>query len=99
MTEAVSRVGYLLVLAMLLSGLASAPQAQSRAATPRDRQQYSVAEAATTGEFTETLVADLTARRFQVSEGYPMLYPLDACINYTYPLLGTASETIPRLRM
>lgn len=94
MTKAMSSIGYALTFA-LLGGLALAPQAQSRAAMPRDRQQRTVAEAATTGEFTETLVADLTASGFQVSEGYPMLYPLEACINYTYPLLGNCFGNNP----
>ena len=99
MTVAMSRVGYLLVVAVLLGGLALVPPAQSRVATPKGQQQTSsqgsVAEPATTDEFTERLVADLTASGFQVSQGYPKLYPLDACIHYTYPLLGNCFGNNP----
>jgi len=88
MTTAMSRVGYFLVF---LIGLALAPPAQSDVATPKGQQQTSshgsLAEAATTDVFTERLVADLTASGFQVSQGYPKLYTMQDCIDYTYPSL------------
>jgi hypothetical protein len=54
-----------------------------------------VTEAATTDGFTETLVSELAASGFQVSQGYPMLYPLDACFKYTYPLFGSCFGNNP----
>ncbi len=41
MTKATRRVGYLLVVAVLLAGLALASPTQSRAATPKGEQQTS----------------------------------------------------------
>jgi hypothetical protein len=86
------------MLTVLLSGLAMAPLAQSGTATPNGRQQTSsqrsVAGPATTDAFTERLVADLTVRGFQVSEGYPMLYE-DACADYTYPALQSCFGNNP----
>lgn len=55
----------------------------------------SVAEADTIDQPTDAVVAELEKRGFQVSEGYPMLYPLDACIHYTYPLLGNCFGNNP----
>jgi len=91
-TGVISRVGYLLVMAVFSGGLALAPPpAQSHAATPKGQQrtgsQGSVPEAATTDEFTERLVADLMESGFQVSEGSAKLYTLDDCIDRTYPSL------------
>ena len=99
MTKAMSRVGYLLGVAVFLSGFALPPQVQSHTLAPKGQQQTNsqptVGEPATTDAFTETLVADLSASGFQVSQGCPMLYPLDACINYTYPLLGSCFGNNP----
>ena len=99
MTEAISRVGDLLLVAVLLGGLALAPPAQSRAAMPKGQQQTSsqgsLAEPATTDEFTEMLVADLTESGFQVSQGKPMLYTLQDCIDYTYPSLKNCFQANP----
>ncbi|HYN14471.1 MAG TPA: hypothetical protein VES66_01610 [Terriglobales bacterium] len=99
MTKTMSRFGYFLVVAVLLGALALAPPAQSGVATPKGQQQQpssqeSVAEPAT-DEFTETLVGDLTARGFLVSQGYPMLYPIEACKEYTYPLLKSCFGNNP----
>ncbi len=46
-------------------------------------------------EFTEKLVADLTASGFQVSQGYPKLYTLQDCIDYTYPSLKNCFQANP----
>ncbi len=99
MAKVISRVGYLLVVTVLLSGLPLAPLAQSGAATPNGQQQtssqWNVAEPATTDEFTERLVADLTASGFQVSQGYPKLYIQEDCIDYTYPTLKNCFQANP----
>ncbi len=46
-------------------------------------------------EFTEKLVADLTASGFQVSQGYPKLYTLQDCIDHTYPSLKNCFQANP----
>ena len=59
------RVGYLLVVAGLLGGLALASPAQSRDAAPKGHQpssQASLAEPAATDEFTERLIRDQLGR-------------------------------------
>jgi hypothetical protein len=43
----------------------------------------------------KTLVDNLRNRGFQVSHGYPMLYPIDACGKYTYPVLKNCSLNNP----
>lgn len=80
MIKTISRVGYLLGAAVLLSGFALAPQALGRAMVPESRQ-------ATTDAFTAALIADLEDGGFQVSQGYPKLYTFQDCIDHTYPSL------------
>lgn len=80
MTKSMSRFGYLMGVAVLLSGFALPPQADGRAVAPEGRQ-------ATTDAFTEELIADLAASGFQVSQGYPALYTQQDCYDRTYPIL------------
>lgn len=80
MTKSMSRFGYLMGVAVLLSGFALPPQADGRAVVPEGRQ-------ATTDAFTEELIADLAASGFQVSQGYPALYTQQDCYDRTYPIL------------
>lgn len=98
MIKAFARVGYLLVLTVLLSGPVLAPLAPSGAATPNGQQQASqgsVAEPAITDEFTEALIGDLKQSGFQVSDGYPLLYEKEACAKYTYPALHSCFGNNP----
>jgi hypothetical protein len=54
-----------------------------------------VAEPATTDEFTEALVRDLTKKGFQVSEGYPKLYTFQDCIDHTYTAFKNCLQANP----
>ena len=65
MSKVISRAGYLLVITALLSAFALPPQAQSRAVASKDKPQNgsqgTEPELAISGEFTESLIADLVA--------------------------------------
>ncbi|MGE5140669.1 MAG: hypothetical protein ACM3JD_14470, partial [Rudaea sp.] len=63
MERAISRVGYLSIVALLLSGLMSAPSAQSYAAIAEGGQSVSnpACEEEPVSEFTEAFIADLRA--------------------------------------
>jgi hypothetical protein len=70
---------------MLLCGLTLAAPAPCGAARPAGQQpenQYCVPE---TDEFTKTLIDNLTARGFQVTQGCAELYTQQDCIDHTYP--------------
>jgi len=80
MSKVLSIVGYLLLVAMVMSGFALPPQAQGQTAVPACRQT-------TTDDFTDALIADLTANGFQVNQGCAKLYTMDDCYERTYPTL------------
>jgi hypothetical protein len=95
----ISRTGSLLALALLLNASAFASQVQSRAEVPVDPasstdQQHlpgPVADAVST----EDLVANLSARGFEVSEGYSVLYTQQDCYDNTYPVLKNCFQANP----
>lgn len=99
MSKVMSKVRYLMVMTLLLGAFALPPQAQSRAAAPKDKQQnssqWTEPELAMSDEFTEMLIADLVASGFQVSQGYPMLYTQEDCIAHTYPTLKNCFQANP----
>jgi len=98
MTKTMSKSGCFRVPAVLLGAFALILLAQSGIANANDRQSGgSLARASDPipDVFTENLISDLVASGFKVREGYPMLYPLDACIDYTYPLLGSCFGNNP----
>jgi hypothetical protein len=92
MEKAVSRVGYLLAVAVLLSGLALAPQAQCGVAPAGVRQPVgspACAAEPVPDPFTGALIDDLKQDGFQVSQGCPALYKFDPnCLQNTYPVYG-----------
>jgi hypothetical protein len=47
----------------------------------------SVSAYATSDKFTQSLIRGLTAKKFQVSKGYPEPYTFQNCVDYTYPSL------------
>lgn len=93
MTKAISALQHLSAVAALLGVLPLAAPAQSGTATQKGRQQ-SVAAPVMAG-FPRTLVHNLTARGFQVSEGYALFYDKDACAKYTYPALHSCFGNNP----
>jgi len=99
MNKIMSRTGYLLVITVFLSVFALPPQAQSRAAASKDKPQNgsqgTEPEIAISGEFTESLIADLEASGFQVSEGKAKLYTQPDCIAHTYPTLKNCFQANP----
>jgi hypothetical protein len=88
MTKALSIVGYLLGVTVLLIGFALPPQAHGRALAPKGQQ-------VTANTFTEALIADLAAGGFQVSQGYPRLYTQRDCVDHTYPTLKNCFQANP----
>ncbi len=99
MNKTMSNFLYLLAVPLLLGTFALPPQAQSRAAAPKDKQQngsqWTEAEPAMNGEFTEMLISDLVASGFQVSQGYPALYTQQDCYDRTYPILKNCFQANP----
>ncbi|MGK2906488.1 MAG: hypothetical protein ACSLFH_09115 [Desulfuromonadales bacterium] len=81
-----SKIGYLLGVAVLLSGFALSPQALGRAVASDGQQE---------DEFTEAFIADLAASGFQVSQGYPALYTQQDCYERTYPILKNCFQANP----
>ena len=93
MTKAISTLERLLAVAVLLGVLPLATPAQSSIAMQKGQQQSVVAPV--TDAFTGMLARNLTARGFQVSEGYMLFYDKDACATYTYPALHSCFGNNP----
>ena len=93
MTKAISALQHLSAVAALLGVLPLAAPAQSGTATQKGQQKSVVAPVM--AGFTRTLVHNLTARGFQISEGYALFYNKDACPNYTYPALHSCFGNNP----
>ncbi len=53
------------------------------------------AAAPTPDDFTKALIDDLKQSGFQVSQGYPMLYTQQDCIDHTYPMLKNCLQANP----
>jgi len=92
MSKVMSRAGCLMVITALLGAFVLPPQVQSRAVASKDKlqngSQGTESELAISGGFTESLIADLLASGFQVSEGKAKLYsPMNDCFERTYPTL------------
>ncbi|HEX5769842.1 MAG TPA: hypothetical protein VFY11_02685, partial [Nocardioidaceae bacterium] len=88
MTRSIRRVGYSLVTAALLGGLALASPAQSRTQTsgpPPDTSRAASAEPA--GQVANALVRDLRRRGYEVTQGYPRVYTLEDCDQYSFPIM------------
>ena len=87
MTRSIRRVGYSLLTAALLGGLALAPPAQSRPQTapPPDTGRTAGVEPA--GQVTKALVRDLRRRGYEVTQGYPRVYTLEDCDQYSFPIM------------
>ncbi|HJV66665.1 MAG TPA: hypothetical protein VJ550_13080 [Geomonas sp.] len=69
------------------------PAQADAARPPADNKKAAAGPAADT--FTEALVGDLTAKGFQVSQGYPKLYTFQDCIDHSYPVLKNCSLANP----
>jgi hypothetical protein len=72
--------------------------AQTGIVTQKHQQptgNQSMAAEPVTDEFTKTLVFDLKANGFQVSDGYLLYYDKDACATYTYPALHSCFGNNP----
>jgi hypothetical protein len=99
MNKTMSNLLYLLAVPVLLGAFALPPQAQGQAAAKLDKRQngsqWTEAEPAMNGEFTEMLISDLVASGFQVSQGYPALYTQQDCYERTYPILKNCFQANP----
>jgi len=99
MSKVMSRLGFVAVITFIFGALALPLEAQSRAATQKEKQQNGrqliEEELAMNEELTEALIASLMASGFEVSEGYPMLYTQKDCIDHTYPTLKNCFQANP----
>ena len=90
MSKAVHRVYALLLEGLLIfCAVASAVLTQSNAAVAAGRHRVgSVAPAAvpTPDPFTKALIDKLEQGGFQVSQGYPVLYTPEDCLDHTFPV-------------
>ena len=89
MSRTLRRAAYPLLTAALLCGLALTPPAQSRPQTPDPPPETNSAAAAepAAGQVTNALVRDLRRKRYQVTRGYPKLYTLEDCEQYSFPIM------------
>ena len=87
MAGTMSKSGCFLAAAVLLGGLAFAPPAPGRAAPPHGLQADNQNCVPEPDAFTQTLIADLGASGFQVSQGCAKLYIFQDCLDRTYPTL------------
>jgi hypothetical protein len=99
MNKTMANLLYLLAVVVFLGAFALPPQAQGQAAAKLDKRQngsqWTEAEPAMNGEFTEMLISDLVASGFQVSQGYPALYTQQDCYERTYPILKNCFQANP----
>ncbi len=93
MAGTMSKTGCFLAAAVLLGGLAFAPPAPGSAAPPHGLQADSQICVPEPDAFTQTLIADLGASGFQVSQGCAELYIQQDCLR---PYLPDAEELLPR---
>ncbi len=89
MARSIRRAGFSLLTAALLGGLALAPPAQSRpqASEPPPRTSRAAAAQPLSDQVTNALVRDLRRKRYQVTRGYPKLYTLEDCEQYSFPIM------------
>lgn len=93
MTKAISMLKHLLFFAAFLGALPLAAPAQSGIATQKGRQQNGAGPIM--DSFTVKLAGGLSARGFQISQGYPKLYTQQDCIDHTYPTLKNCFQANP----
>ena len=88
MTKAIVTLGRLSVVALFLGAIPLATRAQTSIVAQNTIPPVM-------DEFTQILARHLTEKGFQVSQGYPMLYTMDDCHNYTYPAFKNCFQANP----